>query len=161
MHPNDVVYNPRSLRRLRDAVGPVIGANFDPSHLFWQGIDPLEALRALSDCIFHVHAKDTAVNQHVVRIHGVLDATPFSDLSQRAWSFRTVGYAHGEIFWRSFVSTLREIGYDDVLSIEHEDEYMALEEGLEKGAAFLRPIILTQPQGVRWYELAAEGTPQS
>lgn len=157
MHPNDVIHNPRSLRRLRDAVGPVVGANVDPSHLFWVGIDPLEALRALSDCVFHVHAKDTAVNAHVVRVDGVHDATPFGVLSERAWSFRTVGYAHGEQWWRSFISVLREIGYDDTLSIEHEDEYMDLTEGLEKGAAFLQPLILREPQGAKWYDLAAEG----
>ncbi len=159
MHPMDVLYNPRSLRRLRDAVGPVVGANFDPSHLWWQGIDPLEALRALSDCIYHVHAKDTEVNDHVARVNGVLDATPFSRLGERAWSFRTVGYGHDALFWRQFVSTLREIGYDDVLSIEHEDEYMDLLEGLQKGAEFLRPLILTEPQGVPWYELADATAP--
>jgi sugar phosphate isomerase/epimerase len=154
MHPMDVLYNPRSLLRLREAVGPVVGANFDPSHLWWQGIEPLEALRTLSDCIYHVHAKDTQVNEHVARVNGVLDATPFGRLAERAWSFRTVGYGHDALFWRQFVSTLREIGYDDVLSIEHEDEYMDLLEGLQKGAEFLRPLILTEPQTVAWYELA-------
>ncbi len=154
MHPMDVLYNPRSLRRLREAIGPVVGANFDPSHLWWQGIDPLEALRALSDCIYHVHAKDVQVNEHLVRVNGLFDATPFGRLSERSWSFRTVGYAHDALFWRQFISTLREVGYDDVLSIEHEDEYMDLLEGLEKGAQFLRPLILTEPQGVAWYELA-------
>ncbi len=154
MHPMDVLYNPRSLCRLRDAVGPVVGANFDPSHLWWQGIDPLEALRALSECIYHVHAKDTIVNDHVVRVNGVLDATPFGQLAERAWSFRTVGYGHDALFWRQFISALREIGYDDVLSIEHEDEYMDLEEGLRKGAEFLHPLILTEPRGAAWYELA-------
>ena len=78
------------------------------------------------------------MNEHVVRVNGVLDATPFGCLSERSWSFRTVGYAHGELFWRQFISVLREIGYDDVLSIEHEDEYMNLLEGLEKGAQFSR-----------------------
>ena len=154
LHPMDVLYNPRTLLRLREAVGPVVGVNFDPSHLWFQGIDPLEAIRALGEAIYHVHAKDAQVNPHVARVNGVLDATPFSRLSERAWSFRTVGFGHDDLFWRQFVSTLREIGYDDVLSIEHEDEYLDLLEGLEKGAEFLKPLILTQPQGVPWYELA-------
>lgn len=154
MHPMDVIYNPRSLRRLREAVGPVVGVNFDPSHLWWQGIDPLEALRELSDCIYHVHAKDVQVNEHLVRVNGLFDATPFGRIAERAWSFRTVGYGHEELFWRQFISVLREIGYDDVLSIEHEDEYMDLLEGLEKGAQFLAPLILTKPKTKAWYEAA-------
>jgi sugar phosphate isomerase/epimerase len=157
MHPCDVVYNPAGLRRLRDAVGEVVGANFDPSHLFWQGIDPLEALRALGDCVFHVHAKDTRVQEHVARVNGVLDPTPFSAIGARAWTFRTVGYGHDELFWRDFVSTLRAIGYDDVLSIEHEDEYLDLQEGLEKAVAVLRPIILAKPRGARWWDYAELG----
>lgn len=156
MHPNDVLYNPSAVRRLRDAVGSTIGVNFDPSHLFWQGIDPLEALRALQDCVYHVHAKDTVVNDHVVRVDGILDVKPFSDIARRAWSFRTVGYGHDERYWRAFISTLREIGYDDVLSIEHEDEYMDLDEGVEKGVAFLKPLILRRPIGLKWYELTEE-----
>jgi sugar phosphate isomerase/epimerase len=161
MHPMDVLYNPRSLLRLREAIGPTVGANFDPSHLWWQGIDPLEALRVLGDCIYHVHAKDTQVNEYIVRVNGVLDATPFGRLAERSWSFRTVGYAHGELFWRQFISALREIGYDDVLSIEHEDEYMNLLEGLEKGAQFLAPLILTEPRDVAWYELTNAGVDAS
>ncbi|HEX9617759.1 MAG TPA: sugar phosphate isomerase/epimerase, partial [Anaerolineales bacterium] len=62
MHPGFVVYNPETLLRLRQAVGPEIGANFDPSHLFWQGIDPIFAVRELGEAIFHVHAKDTIID---------------------------------------------------------------------------------------------------
>lgn len=157
MHPSDVVYNPASLLRLREAVGPVVGCNYDPSHLFWQGIDTLAAMRHLADAIYHVHAKDTRVQEHYARINGVLDSKPFSDIAQRAWTFRTVGYGHDELFWREFVSTLRAIGYDDVLSIEHEDEYMDLQEGLEKGFAFLKPIVLERPRGPQWWDYADIG----
>jgi sugar phosphate isomerase/epimerase len=153
MHPCDVVFNPESLMKLREAVGPVIGANFDPSHLFWQGIDPLEALRFLgSDVVYHVHAKDTRVQGHYVRVNGVLDPKPYSQIAERAWTFRTVGYGHGESFWCDFVSTLRLIGYDDVLSIEHEDEYMDMDEGLQKAVAFLRPLLLEKPAGPQWWD---------
>jgi sugar phosphate isomerase/epimerase len=152
MVPGDLVYNPAALLRLREAVGPVVGCNFDPSHLVWQGIDVPEALRALGDAVYHVHAKDVRVQSHNVRVDGVLDPQPYSELRRRAWTFRTVGYGHGESFWRDFVSTLRVIGYDDVLSLEHEDEYLDPDEGLERAVAFLRPIVLRRPPGRQWWD---------
>jgi sugar phosphate isomerase/epimerase len=152
MVPGDMVYNPAALLKLREAVGPVIGCNFDPSHLVWQGIDVPEALRALGEAVYHVHAKDVRVQSHNVRVDGVLDPKPYSELTRRAWTFRTVGYGHGEPFWREVVSTLRLIGYDDVLSIEHEDEYLDSDEGLEKAVAFLRPILLREPPGRLWWD---------
>jgi sugar phosphate isomerase/epimerase len=152
MQPGDVVYNPETLLRLRDQIGPVVGCNFDPSHLFWQGIDPLEALRRLGDAVYHVHAKDTLVQQHVVRLNGVFDPKPYSQLSERAWVFRTVGYGHDESFWRDFVSTLRVVGYDDVVSIEHEDDLMEAGEGLAKACALLRSILIEAPAGAAWWQ---------
>jgi sugar phosphate isomerase/epimerase len=157
MVPGDLVYNPSALLRLREEVGPVVGCNFDPSHLVWQGIDVLEALRTLGDAVYHVHAKDVRVQVHTVRVDGILDPKPYSELGRRAWSFRTVGYGHGETFWRDLVSTLRLIGYDDVLSIEHEDEYADSDEGLEKAVAFLRPIVLERPIGKLWWDHVQPG----
>ena len=133
-----------------------MGCNFDPSHLVWQGIDVLEALRALGDAVYHVHAKDVRVQTHNVRRDGILDPKPYSELGGRAWTFRTVGYGHGEGFWRDFVSTLRLIGYDDVLSIEHEDEYADSSEGLAKAVAFLRPLVLERPLGRLWWDVVQE-----
>jgi sugar phosphate isomerase/epimerase len=141
MHPNDVVYNPRSFLRLREAVGPAAGLNFDPSHLFWQGIDTLEALRSVGEHVLHVHAKDTALNMREVRVNGVLDSVPFEQIAARAWSFRTIGFGHDDLYWRSFVSVLREVGYDGVVSIEHEDLYMSAADGLAKAVGFLAPLI--------------------
>jgi len=141
MHPNDVVYNPRAFLRLREAIGPAAGLNFDPSHLFWQGIDTLDALRSVGEHVHHVHAKDTALNMRRVRIDGVLDSGPFEALPERSWSFRTIGFGHGELYWREFVSVLREIGYDGVVSIEHEDLYLGPRDGLAKAVAFLRPLL--------------------
>jgi sugar phosphate isomerase/epimerase len=152
MHPGDVVYNPATLLRLRTELGPVIGCNFDPSHLFWQGIDPLEALRELGEAVYHVHAKDTGVQQHRVRLNGVLDTTPYYDLPRRAWNFRTVGYGHDELWWRDFVSTLRMIGYDDVVSIEHEDDVMSVEEGLTKAVALLKSVVIEKPVGELFWQ---------
>jgi sugar phosphate isomerase/epimerase len=153
MHPGFLVYNPETLLRLREAAGERIGANFDPSHLVWQGIDPVEALRDLgrAGAIFHAHAKDVYVDAANVRRNGVLDTKPYDRVLDRAWTFRTVGYGHGEEFWRALVSTLRVVGYDGVLSIEHEDPLVSVDEGIEKAVALLRGVVLREPPGEIWW----------
>ena len=151
MHPGFLVYNPETLLKLRKAVGGIIGANFDPSHLFWQGIDPCAAIRALKGAIWHVHAKDLAIHEWNSRVNGVLDAKHYSDEANRSWIFRTVGYGNPRHFWCRFVSELRLAGYDGTLSMEHEDSLMTAKEGLEKGMLFLRNIIMNDPKGkVTW-----------
>jgi sugar phosphate isomerase/epimerase len=151
LHPGFVAYNPETLLKLRAAAGPAIGANLDPSHLFWQGIDPCAAVRALQGAIWHVHAKDTAIHEWNSRVNGVLDTKHYREELQRAWIFRTVGYGHPRQFWCDFVSALRLTGYDGALSIEHEDSLMTAREGLEKAVRFLRDVILEQPKGaVTW-----------
>jgi len=151
MHPGFVVYNPETLLKLRAATGRSIGANFDPSHLFWQGINPCAALRALKGAIWHCHAKDTAIHEWNSVTHGTLDTKHYRDELNRAWIFRTVGYGHPRHFWCDFVSTLRMIGYDGVLSMEHEDSLMTPREGLEKGIRFLQSIVLSEAKGkVTW-----------
>jgi sugar phosphate isomerase/epimerase len=147
MHPGFVVYSPETLLRLREIAGPSIGCNYDPSHMFWQAIDPIAAIRVLGDAIFHVHAKDTQIYERNLPLTGVLDTKPYTDERHRAWIFRTCGYGHGEGWWREFVSTLRMFGYDSVLSIEHEDSLLSAEEGLSKAAAFLNQIVLKEPAG--------------
>lgn len=141
LHPLHLAYNVPTLQRLRDAVGPIIGANVDPSHLFWQGMDPLVVVRALGPSVHHVHLKDTEVVPEQVAIAGVLDQRPFDDPGHRAWVFRTVGRVHEQAFWSAFVAALREVGYDDVLAIENEDPYLAPEVAVEEAARFMRPII--------------------
>src|SRR6266545_6349018 len=130
-HPGFAVYNPETLLKLRQLAGDNLGANLDPSHFFWQGIDPVEAARTLGDAtaIYHVHAKDMALDTRNVRVNGVLDTKSYGDLHNRSWVFRTCGYGHGDEFWKRFVSMLRCKGYDHVLSIEHEDSYLSLQEG--------------------------------
>lgn len=152
MHQGFCVYNPETLLTLREAVGDVIGANLDPSHLFWQGIDPIAAIRALKGAIYHVHAKDTKIDPINAAVNGTLDSKHYSDEVHRSWIFRTVGYGHGEDFWRAFVSNLRLYGYDKVLSIEHEDSLMTTDEGLKKAVEFLDKIIIKEekPCGMRW-----------
>ena len=151
MHPGFVVYNPETLLRLRKAVGDSVGANFDPSHLFWQGIDPCAAVRELKGAIWHVHAKDLAIHEWNSRRHGVLDTKHYRDELNRSWIFRTVGYGNPRRFWCDFISALRMVGYDGALSIEHEDSLMTAREGLEKGIRFLKGILLNEPKGaVTW-----------
>jgi len=151
MHPGFVVYNPETLLRLRKECGSNIGANFDPSHLFWQGIDPVKAIRALKDCMYHVHAKDCKVDEWVTPVNGVLDTKPYSDEVNRAWIFRTVGYGHGYQTWKDMISTLRMIGYDHVLSIEHEDSLMSVDEGFKKAVAFLKECVIGEKPTAMWW----------
>ena len=152
MHPGFCVYNPETLMKLRGEAGPVIGANLDPSHLIWQGIDPVAAARYLKGAIYHVHAKDTKIDKYNTAQNGVLDTKHYSDELNRAWVFRTVGYGNGESYWRDLVSNLRLCGYDRVLSIEHEDSVMTIDEGLAKAVSFLKPIGMTEdkPRTMSW-----------
>lgn len=151
MHPGFVVYNPETLLRLREIAGPAIGCNYDPSHMFWQGIDPIAAVRELGDAILHVHAKDTQIYGRNLPRTGVLDTKPYTDERNRTWIFRTCGYGHGEEWWREFVSTLRMYGYDYVLSIEHEDSLLSAEEGLGRAAAFLNGLVPGEKPGAAWW----------
>lgn len=144
MHPGFCVYNPATLKRLRAAVGDIIGANFDPSHLFWQGIDPVAAIKDLEGMIYHFHAKDTYIDKYKVAVNGVLDTTSLADLKNRSWYFRTLGYGSDEKVWKDIISALRLTGFDGILSIEHEDAMMTNEEGLEKAVAFLQTMVPTQ-----------------
>ena len=152
MHPGFCVYNPETLLKIRAAVGDVIGANFDPSHLIWQGIDPVAAIRALKGAIYHVHAKDTKIDKYNTAINGVLDTKHYGRELERSWVFRTVGYGNNETYWRDLVSNLRLCGYDKVLSIEHEDSVMSIDEGLRKAVAFLQDIIIVEekPTTMSW-----------
>lgn len=153
MHPNMIVYEPTSLVRLREATNEYVGANFDPSHLYWQGIDVTEAIRYLGkrDAIHHVHAKDTRLYDSIAAIKGYLDTAPYTDESDRSWLFRSIGYGHGEAHWKDVVSTLRMVGYEGALSIEHEDSLTSGREGLEKAIDVLhRAVFETQPGEAYW-----------
>jgi sugar phosphate isomerase/epimerase len=151
MHPGFVVYSPETLLKLRSIAGPNVGCNYDPSHMFWQQIDPIAAVRVLGDAIFHVHAKDTQIYSANLPKTGVLDTKPYTDERNRSWIFRTCGYGHGAEWWKEFVSTLRMFGYDDVLSIEHEDSLLSPEEGLSKAARFLQEIVIREQPAAAWW----------
>ncbi|WP_137285158.1 sugar phosphate isomerase/epimerase family protein [Halorussus salinisoli] len=153
MHPNMLVYEPSGMLRLREETNERIGANFDPSHLYWQGIDVTDAIRFLGehDAIHHFHAKDTKVYDAKARYKGVLDTTPYDEEPDRSWLFRSVGYGHGEEHWKDIVSTLRMVDYDGALSIEHEDSLTSSNEGLEKAVSMLqRAVFREQPGEAYW-----------
>jgi sugar phosphate isomerase/epimerase len=151
MHPGFCVYNSETLLKLREACGEAIGANFDPSHLFWQGIDPVAAIRELGSAIYHVHAKDVKVDTINTSRNGVLDTKSYTNEIARAWIFRTVGYGHGAEVWKAMISELRLGGYDYVLSIEHEDSLMSIDEGFRKAVAFLKDVTISEPPPKVWW----------
>jgi sugar phosphate isomerase/epimerase len=151
MHPGFVVYSPETMLKLRSVAGHSVGCNFDPSHLFWQSIDPIAAVRVLQDAIFHIHAKDTQIYGSNLPRTGVLDTKPYTEERARGWIFRTCGYGHGAEWWGEFISTLRMFGYDNVLSIEHEDSLLSPEEGLTKAANFLNSLVIRAQPGAAWW----------
>jgi sugar phosphate isomerase/epimerase len=149
LHPGFCVYNTKTLLRLREAVGSEIGANFDPSHLIWQGMDPCASIREIgkAGALFHFHAKDTKIDKINTSINGVLDTTHYSDELHRSWIFRSVGYGHGEEFWKDIISELRLAGYDYAISIEHEDSLMTGKEGLIKAIKCLKNVLIFEEKG--------------
>ena len=150
-----IVHSPMSLMKLREAIGPIIGCNLDPSHLFVQQIDVLETIRFLGDALLHVHMKDTRMDDQNLRLRGILDTTtPMANPQDRAWTFGLVGWGHDEKFWRDFITNLRFINYTGALSVEMEVDYMEVEEGLRKSFDYLRPLVMgpAPEPGTKWYE---------
>ncbi|MEI9425341.1 sugar phosphate isomerase/epimerase [Mesorhizobium sp. Cs1299R1N1] len=142
LHGHQAVYNVQTLFKLRDAVGETVGANYDPSHPLWMGADPIAAIRALGSAIYYVHAKDTRIEPITAAIDGTLDPRPPNLYAERAWNYITLGYGHGETWWRQFCTALKQVGYDDVLSIEHEDMMLPAMEGMRKSVALLRNVAI-------------------
>lgn len=153
MHGNQCVYNVPTLMKIREMVGPMVGANLDPSHLFWMGADPLAAAEALGDSIFHVHAKDTLLNAPVQATTSLLETGSLMDIPARSWSHVTLGIGHGEDWWRQFCYRLRMAGYDGWISIEHEDVLISALEGLEKSVDLMRRVMPDAPPDYRPQEI--------
>ena len=149
LHPGFCVYNTKTLLKLREAVGPEIGANFDPSHLIWQGMDVCACIRELgkAGAIFHFHAKDTKIDAINTALNGVLDTEHYGNELNRSWIFRTVGYGNGLEFWKAVASELRLAGYDYAISIEHEDSLMSSKEGLLKAVECLKNVLIFEEKG--------------
>ena len=141
LHPLHLVYNVPTLLRLRDAVGPAIGANLDPSHMFWQQMDPVRVIRALGSAVYHVHLKDTELLDEQLALNGVLDPRSWDDPTNRSWVFRAVGEGHPATFWTAFLDALDEIGYDEELSIENEDPLLPGESGVTRAVECVSSIL--------------------
>ncbi|MBB3114217.1 sugar phosphate isomerase/epimerase [Paenibacillus phyllosphaerae] len=153
LHGGFSVHSPATLLRLREAAGDAIGANLDPSHMWWQGIDPVQAIHILgrAGAIHHFHAKDTTIDPVNVNRHGVTDMQSYSLMLDRAWQFRTVGYGHDMKVWSDIISALRLVGYDYVVSIEHEDGLMSVDEGFTKAVQNLQQVLIREPLGEMWW----------
>jgi sugar phosphate isomerase/epimerase len=155
MHPQNLVFNPATMERLVERTGAThVGAEMDPSHLFWQGIDPVAAIDSLGELVFHAAAKDTRINP-ACRVNGVLDDR-FRRLGpdeervniggdhyvnewpeNSSWDFVAVGRGHDVAFWTSFLAALRRVDPDMAVNIEHEDVELGRIEGLQVAARTL------------------------
>lgn len=140
-HAHQLVYNTETALRLRDAIGEIVGVNFDPSHALWMGGDPLRAIRQLRGAMYHVHAKDTRIDSRNSELNTLLETKPNDRVAERAWNYVTLGYGHSEIWWRDFVIQLRQNGYDDVLSVEHEDYSLPPLVGVRRSIELLKNVI--------------------
>lgn len=153
LHGGFSVHTPGTLLRLREAAGEAIGANLDPSHMWWQGIDPVQAVQILgrAGAIHHFHAKDTTIDQNNVNKHGLTDMQSYDKMLDRAWQFRSVGFGHDLKTWADIMSALRLVGYDYVVSIEHEDGLMSIDEGFTKAVQNLQQVLIREPLGQMWW----------
>jgi sugar phosphate isomerase/epimerase len=142
MHPNFVVYNPRTMLRLREEAGEEIGANCDLSHLFWQQCDAVEVIRLLGKhgAIYHAHMKDTAFFRENVARFGVLNFDASPEDREGSEFFRAVGYGHGASVWKDIIAAYMEVGYDGMLSVEHEDPLLSGEVGVTRSLAVLKNV---------------------
>ena len=140
-HAHQLVYNTETALRLREVIGEIVGVNFDPSHALWMGGEPLRAIPQLRGAIYHVHAKDTRIDPRNSELNTLLETKPSDRVAERAWNYVTLGYGHSEIWWRDFVIQLRQNGYDDVLSIEHEDFSLPPLVGVSRSVELLRNVI--------------------
>lgn len=144
-HGGQLVYNVPTFWRLREAVGESVGVNFDPSHLIWMGADPLACIDDLADAIYHVHAKDTAINPRQAAVNSRLETQHSVNSRTRGWNYVTLGYGQDEPWWKRFCYHLRMAGYDDVLSIEHEDVQLSRMEGMRKSVSLLQRCLVAEP----------------
>ncbi|NKZ28385.1 sugar phosphate isomerase/epimerase family protein [Vagococcus lutrae] len=153
LHGGFLCHTPYTMLKLREATGPAIGCNLDPSHLWWQGIDPVGAIKILgkAGAIHHFHAKDTYLDQDNINMYGLTDMQPYGDVQTRSWTFRSVGCGHSLDEWSNIISALRLYGYDYVLSIEHEDPIMSIDEGFTRAVTNLRSIMIHEQPTEMWW----------
>jgi len=144
-HSADVVYNTPTFTRLRGEIGPTIGMNFDPSHLWWQGIDPIAVVEAVGDAICTCHVKDAHLDTRRIARDGALSPLDYERWDERPWTFSTPGYGHPELFWRRLIVALRRVGYTGPLSIECEDPALTPDDTLTASVELLERILPSDP----------------
>ncbi|UVI32626.1 sugar phosphate isomerase/epimerase family protein [Paenibacillus spongiae] len=147
LHPGFAVHSPATLLRLRHAVGDVIGASFDASHLWTQGINPVEAVKILgyAGALYFVSTKDMEFNEFNMNMYGINDIQPSDSIRTRAWIYRTVGYGHDIKIWADLISALQMTGYSYVFSIEQNDPLMDMLEGVTKAANLMKEWLIRVP----------------
>lgn len=129
--PSQLVYNPSTLLRLRQAAGDIVGMNLDPSHLIAMGADPIAAVRRLEGAVFHVHGKDARIERGLADIDGLMEYQPVTNCKTRSWNYVAVGCGQDLLWWKTFFSVLRMTGYNGDVSLEMEDLTMSVEAGLQ------------------------------
>lgn len=141
-HGCQLVHDVENFYRLREAChgDETIGFNLDPSHLFWMGSDPIAVARELGSYIYHVHVKDVRIEKPAA-VNTLLDSKGVLEFAKRSWNFAIPGYGHDERWWREFLVTLKMMGYDGVLSVEHEDYTMDTVKALRKSIQLLKDTI--------------------
>jgi sugar phosphate isomerase/epimerase len=147
MHEGFTVHAPADVLKLRQAVGEVIGCSFDASHLWTQGINPVEAAKILgfAGAIYHVSTKDMIFSEDNLNLYGLLDPKPQEQPQYRAWYYRTIGYGHDLKTWSDIISTLQLIGYNGGFHIEQHDPLIEGLEGFTKAAKNLRRLLIRSP----------------
>jgi len=136
LHPGTYVYNVETFRRVRQ-LGSNLGVNLDPSHFFWQSMDPLVIIQSLGDHIGHVHGKDTTLNPQAIAMNGLLDNRWPNPPDQMPWNFATVGRGHDVEWWARFVALLVDRGFSGTISIEYEDPFVPAEQSVLESARLL------------------------
>jgi sugar phosphate isomerase/epimerase len=140
LHPGTYVFNFQTFSRIRE-LGANLGVNLDPSHFFWQSMDPLAMVGAIGDRIGHAHGKDTTQNSQQVALNGVLDNRWPNPPQGMPWNFATVGRGHDKSWWAEFVGLLRDQGFSGTISIEYEDPFLPVEESIIESARLLSSVI--------------------
>lgn len=139
LHPGTYVYNVHTFTLIKQ-LGSNLGVNLDPSHFFWQSMDPLLIVQALGQSIGHVHGKDTTLNAHALALNGVLDNRWPHPADEMPWNFATVGRGHDARWWGRFVSALRDQGFAGTISIEYEDPFVPVEDSVLESARLLASL---------------------
>ncbi len=142
------VFNVATLLKLRRAAGENVGANLDLSGLLHLGVEPTSVVKKLGEegCIYHMHGKDILVDHGNAAVNGLLDVTPYEDIGHRSWSYADIGFGHDLVVWKSVVEALMAVGYDHVISIEHESPFTSGRVGVARGVQALQQVLLNRAQ---------------